>query len=472
MAKRKSPQTQIVPERQELPDYGELVSIMTGEVATILSDYIRQWVGAVPESGIFLNRDRVLTTQSYMEMAWYDLYAEVERDPHVKAILDSAKMNVANTQWMIQSFLIGKERKPSKRNEAIAEFVRAALDNSGHNDTTAGIVNGFPQHLYNWMGAIGMGFSVNEAIYTDPDTWDTEGVRIKSFLNRDPRRFQFSAADRSLRLRTMKEAYYGEPLPERKFIVHRCSATWENPFGDALDQSLYWMWLFKRTVSKFWMQHLQVAAASVPIVKYPAGSNQTFKAEAKEIAKQIRNGAYGAIPENFAIEYAEAAKGADNAQSYNNFMRWCDDQMSKCVNGQTLTTEASSTTGTGTYAQGKVHEDTQAGRDLYRARGLEATLNATVVKWLVDFNFANVDGYPSFKFDLEETEDLVRESQVVKNLTDAGYDFDPQELSEKFSYTITKKQPLKLALAKPEEKPIEEPKPVEEENAEGSVATA
>ena len=439
MAKKRSSSNQLATRTEALPEYSELISIMTNETASIVSDYIRQYVGVIQGNGfqtgqkaIYMNQDRVQRYQSYQELAFYDLYAEVERDPHVASVLDSAKLNVAGMKWDVVGHLEVGQKKPTARNQAIADFVKHALTNTGY----------FPQHMFNLMGALGMGFAVSEIIWQITD----EGIGIKEILNRPQRRFQFDAVDRTLRLRSLTEPYYGDPLPDKKLIVHRCSSQWENPFGDALDQKLYWMWLFKKTIIKFWMQYLQVNASSVPIVKHPTGANKELKAEALEIAKMIRNGAYGRIPANMEIMYAEAKNILQSAEAYSQFHRMCNDEMSKCINGQTLTTEASSAGGKGTRALGEVHQSTQNQRDVFRAEGLSSTLNSSVVKWLVDFNFSNVEGYPQFRFDLEAEEDLKGESEIIKNLA-PYFKFDPAELSEKFNYTLTEKEiPKQLAV--------------------------
>jgi phage gp29-like protein len=459
MAKQRTPANQMLPvKRNALPEYGELITLMANEAAPMYSDYIRQFVGVISGQGfnvqgspaIYMNQDRVQRYQTYQELAFYDLYAEVERDPHVASIMQSAKLNVAGMKWDIEAHLEKGEKKASKRNQEIADFVKHSLNNVGY----------FPQHMYNLMGALGMGFAVSEIIWDITD----EGIVIKDILNRPQRRFQFDAVDRSLRLRDLKDPYYGIELPNKKFIVHRCSSQWENPFGDALDQSLYWMWLFKKTVLKFWMQHLQVGASSIPIVKHPTGANQNFKAEALEIAKMIRNGAYGRIPANFEILWAEAKNAIQNAEAYSQFVRLCNDEMSKCVNGQTLTSEASGTSGSGSKALGIVHQGTQNARDIFRAEGLSSTLNSSVVKWLVDFNFSGVTGYPEFRFDLEAAEDLVSEATIVKTLSDAGFDFDEVEISEKFNYQLTKKKPLDLKPNPLEKNPINDKSELIEKN--------
>jgi phage gp29-like protein len=434
MAKKKKPDNQ----SKQLPEYGELISIMQNETASIVTDYIRQYIGVIQgqgfnpkgQSAIYMNQDRVQKYQSYQELAFYDLYAEVERDPKVRSILDSAKINVVEMDWAVYPYKSKYDKEPSSRNQAIADYVEEQLAK----------IEYLPQHLYALMGALGMGFAVTEIVWG----MDNEKVFIKELLNRPPRRFQFNATDRKLRIRNIDDPYYGKELPDKKFIVHRCSAQWSDPFGDAIDQSLYWMWLFKKTVIKFWMQHLQVGASSIPIVKHPAGANDVLKGEALEIAKMIRNGAYGRLPANFELLWAEAKNAIQNAEAYGGFVRMCDDQMSECVNGQTLTGAASSAEGKGTQALGKEHRMTQNARDVYRAKGLSNTLTNQIIKWLVDFNYANVEGYPVYRPDLEEPDDLAKESQIVKTVSDAGYDFDPTELSEKFSYTITKKEPLKL----------------------------
>jgi phage gp29-like protein len=432
MAKKKFPENQL----KKLPeaDFADLSQAVLNEAAGIWTDYIRQYVGVISGNGfnvqgqraIYMNQDRVQRWQTYQELAFYDLYAEVQRDPHVSAVLTSAKINVAGMKYDIDAYKPNKKEKASPRDESIADFVRMALKKTGY----------FPQHMYNLMDAVGMGFSVSEVIWEMTD----EGVLIKDILNRPQRRFQFDAVDRSLRLRNLDAPYYGIPLPDKKFITFSTSGQWSNPFGDPMCQNIYWMWLFKKTVLKFWMQHLQTGAASVPIVQHPTGADATLKAEALSIAQQIRNGSYGRIPANFEIQWAESKNAMLSAEAYSAFIRFCNDEISKCINGQTLTTEASAGNNKGSFATSKVHQLSQSARD----EALASTMNATVIKWLVDFNFDKVEGYPEFRFDLEEPDDLKTEAEIIKSLSEAGYNFDETELSEKFNYKITKKEALNL----------------------------
>ena len=70
------------------------------------------------------------------------------------------------------------------------------------------------------------------------------------------------------------------------------------------------------------------------------------------------------------------------------------------------------------------------------------------MKFLVDYNFANVEGYPRFKFETDAEENLVDASVVLVNVAKAlpDYEFDIDEVIEKFGYTLTKKEKEEPAL--------------------------
>lgn len=436
---------------QEPVSYPELSDIMVRETASILTDYIRQYVGIIggpveqPGSGIFMNFDRVLKTQTYQELAWFDLYDEVERDPHVSAIMRTLKLATASLEWRVAP------ADDSARSRAVAAFVEDVLKR----------MDNFTQDLYELMDAEGKGFAVSEVIWNVD--FEARPVRL---MNRPQRRFQFDAVTREPRLRTLTNPYYGEPLPERKFIVHRVSAKYENPFGDALDQSLYWMWLFKRTVLKYWMTHLDVASAPVPFVKHPDGANAALKAEALAIAESIRRGSYGRLPKSFDIEWASAFGAQLTAASYGNFVEMVNSEMTKCVLGQVLTTEGSAG-GAGSKALGEVHSDVLALRAKYSAKALAATINTSLIKWVVDANYAGIDLYPRFEFVTEDPVDRKDEVEIIKGLKGAGFTPKREWVEEKIQVELEEKEePPPMIPGEPPkgEKPQgeEETEPVEE----------
>src|SRR5450759_603570 len=97
----------------------------------------------------------------------------------------------------------------------------------------------------------------------------------------------------------------------------------------------------------------------------------------------IHNGAFGYIPANFSISYAEAKNAIQNAESYEKYSRYLDDQMTKAVKGQLLTTEGSSSSGAGSRSMGKTHQITEDQYDIFRAKGLAASVNKYLMYWLI-----------------------------------------------------------------------------------------
>ncbi|HLX12664.1 MAG TPA: DUF935 family protein [Bacteroidota bacterium] len=128
------------------------------EQAPILNDYIRQYVGTAmpaptPLSGVFLNKDRVWATQVYMELYGYDLYDEVERDPHVSAIMGQRKLTCAGLDYRIVP------SSNSSRDANIAAFIDQSFDQ----------LTGVSRVFLELLDAIGKGFSVSEILWSiDP----------------------------------------------------------------------------------------------------------------------------------------------------------------------------------------------------------------------------------------------------------------------------------------------------------------
>ena len=407
--------------------YSDMVDAMTTETASILTDYIRQYVGvaeqvASPASGVFMNFDRILNRQSYEDLAWFDLYDVVERDPHVLAVSSTFKMAVASLEWDVTPYEDNGD--VSSKDQKIADFVK---------DNLLSFEN-FTQDMYELLDGIGKGFAVSEIIWSVG-----KETRIERLMNRPQRRFQFDAATRALKLRKMSNPYLGDPLPDKKFIVFRSGTKYENPFGDPLDQATYWMWLFKRMVMKFWATHLEVATGPIVYVKYPSGPSPILKSEALAIAQNIRNGAAGSIPNNMEVLFAEAKNAQAANVSYEKFVDQCNNEITKAWLGQTLTTEASGKSGSGSKALGQVHNDILAMRTTFAAHALEGVFNR-MIKWLVDFNVNGATGYPKFAFVTEAPIDRLNEATIIATLKTAGYTTDPQYIEDEIGIPLEEEE--------------------------------
>lgn len=424
------------------PPQTRVAKLVQTEEASILTDWVRQYIGVAEKpsagSGVYLLQDRILLTQAYLNLVGYDLYDEVERDPHVHAVLLARKMGVAGLDWFVDP------ATDSSEDQKVAEFVEEKLR----------LIPSFTADMIELLDGVGKGFAVSEILWAVNPKGE---VIIEDIMNRPQRRFQFDATTRELKLRKMGNAFLGDPLPPQKFIVHRGSQKYEDPFGDALDQRLYWMWLFKRNVMKFWMSHNEMGAGVIPLVQHPASAGDTLKAEAMSIAQQLRNGSFGRIPSNFSVVWAEASGKGQTSDTYEKFVRFANDEISKAVLGQTLTTEGSSSTGKGSRALGQVHASVKHDVIIYDAHSLADTLNSSLIKWLVDWNF-NVEQYPKFTFDTDEAIDTAAQSTMVAALVQAGFTPTREWVETTFNIELVEEEPPKAVPVSPfAPKPVPDP---------------
>jgi phage gp29-like protein len=105
------------------------------------------------------------------------------------------------------------------------------------------------------------------------------------------------------------------------------------------------------------------------------------------------------------VELMEASRGG--TVTYESLCDYMDRQISKAVLGQTLTTEVSSGGG-GSYAASKTHDEVRQDIKVADAGMIAECLNDTLIKWLVNYNFAGVTDYPKMAH-ITENEFVLKE---------------------------------------------------------------
>jgi phage gp29-like protein len=139
--------------------------------------------------------------------------------------------------------------------------------------------------------------------------------------------------------------------------------------------------------------------------------------------------AAGIVPDSTVIEFIESNK-TSSVEIYELLARYCDEQISKAVLGQTL----SSDSGGGSYAQGKVHNEVRHDLTQADAKALAVTVRRDIIRPLVEYNFGCDANIPFFKFDCEEAEDLKEKVEILKTLVcDMGLRVPESHIYKKFN---------------------------------------
>lgn len=365
------------------------------EVATIATD---------PNRYVFGNRitpeDSTLASRGQGKGLW--LYDDLERDGQVFAVLQKRRAALIGRPWEVEP----ADESPAAQRSA--ELVTSQLEAIGVEDLVEEL-----------LGALLKGVGIVEVI------WDAtaEGIAPVAIKGRDPRRFAFRAVtdtagrvDHELRLLTRAQPLDGEAVPPRKFIVHRYGRRYDNPWGLGLGHRLFWPVFFKRKGVGFWLGALEKFGQPTGLGRYPAGTPESEQKKLLQALQAISTDSGVAIPEGMTIELLEA-KRAGTFDSYERLAQYMDAEISRIVLGETLT---SSVGDSGSRALGDVHNEVRLELTRADADQLSRTLNATLVRWIVDLNLPSAPP-PRLWWDVSEPEDLAATAQRDKTLREIGF---------------------------------------------------
>ena len=223
-----------------------------------------------------------------------------------------------------------------------------------------------------------------------------------------------------------------EVTPER-YIVHRGDLMpAPDNWGGAMRSILFW-WLL-RTMSRQWWADL-LERFGIPFLKgrYSDEKGRATLERAFRLAVQL-----GAIvvSKNTEVEVVQAANG-DSSNSHERFITICNQEISKLIVGQTLSSTASPTgeLGGGTAnLQGEVRDDIRKAD----AKSLAATLRSQLFEQMLAIN-GRTGHAPKILFGSDSSSELSVSLSLIGKLREAGLEPDDDALgtlSERLGFGI------------------------------------
>jgi len=338
-----------------------------------------------------------------------ELFEEMEeKDPHLFSQLQTRKNAVTGLDFEIIPF-----DSDDERDKEIAEFVEAQING----------IEGLEEIMLDLLDAVGKGFSVSEIMWA----YDEGHVVVGDIRFRHQKRFFWDTEDK-FKVRT-DEAPEGIELPKNKFILHRYKARSGHPSRAGVLRVVAWMYLFKNYTLKDWVAFCEVYGMPLRLGKYQPGASEDDKRALMQALAQIGADAAGIFPDGTTIDFVNTEK-ASSTDLYERLARYCDEQISKAILGQTLTSDS----GGGSYAQSKTHNDVRHDLTVADCKALAATLRRDLIRPLVLFNFGEDKRIPYIRFDAEESEDLEQTANIIGTLIEkVGLKVPTSYIYKKFS---------------------------------------
>ena len=328
-----------------------------------------------------------------------DTYRALLADPHVWACVQSRKAGTLQAEWEI----VENPGAGRRAGQAAAGFVREIFKNLDLRRIFTDILE-----------APLWGFSPLEVIWTiQAGRWMPSNV-----IGRPAEWFVFDTQNRP-RFLSRDDMVNGELLPPMKFLLAGHYATYKNPYGERLLSRVFWPVTFKRAGFKFWAVFTEKFGMPWVIGKVPREATDVERGKILDALAQMVQDAVAVINDDENVDLREPAGKTASADVYDKLITASNQEISKAVLGQTLTTEVGDS---GSRALGEVQAHVRS--DLVEQDKLLVadTLNV-LIRWICRLNF-NHDSAPGFGW--REAEDLQldraeRDQKLSGQLESSGF---------------------------------------------------
>lgn len=341
---------------------------------------------ATPENDIFLdfvtsnlvaNPDQLLRTEGSSK--GIELYERLLNDPQVFSTIQTRSLAVIGSEWQIL---------PASEDDSdveIAKFVEQVFMDFDF--------DGFRQAL---LTGLVTGYKPAEVIWTRKDN----NIVIQNIVGKRPKRFVFDI-EGNLRLLTFENATEGIPLPDKKFVVFKNISEDGSFYGKGLGSKLYWPVWFKKNTIKFWLIFSDKFGSPTAVGTYGSGTSKAEQTKLLDALTAIQRESGLIVPEGTDIKLLEAVRSG-SVNNYESLVSFLNAEISKVVLGHSAA--ADSTSG----RLGNEESAISIRRDYLKADAdnLSMLINSTLIPWLIDFNFPNVQAYPKYWSVVEQAEDL------------------------------------------------------------------
>lgn len=363
---------------------------VTEEIAS--RDKAWDWTGSL---GLLPDPDPVLAKLE----AGDEILESLTSDPHLISVIQSRKAKTISREFRFEA---GRKEgeKPSPQAEKLLTAFLEDLERIDLDILISGILDapmyGMTPIEIIWESASGM-------------------IRIKNLKCLPARWFGFDDSNNP-KFKTIYNQWEGEPLPFGKFVFARHYPTYDNPYGLRLLSRCFWPVTMKKGGLKFWSVLAEKYGMPYLVGEYRQGAPVYEQREMLNNLFNMVQDACAVVPQGGQVRVIETA-AKSSADIHDRLVQAMNAEISKVIQGQTLTTEIGSS---GSYAAGKVHAGIL---DDYRQSDQKLVKTAIEeIAWL--YGQVNSPGVPTPVMIWMDEEDPKKEfSERDRLLTESGVRF-------------------------------------------------
>lgn len=332
------------------------------------------------------------------------VYRDIARDTHVGACIRRRKSAVKALQWGVD-----RGQAPARVAAAVQDMF-AALD--------------MERIIGQMLEATLFGYQPMEIDWRP----GARGVWAADVQAKPPEWFCFDP-DARLRFRSRVAPLEGELLPERKFLLPRQDASYQNPYGLGDMALCYWPVIFKKGGLRFWLTFAEKFGSAFAVGKLPRGAQKPERdALLADLDALVQTGV-AVIPDDGSVELIESAGKSASADLYERLVTHCRGEISIVLTGTNQTVEADSN-----------RASAVAGADVAAAlRDGDAEIVAAAVNqligWTVDINWPGATA-PTFSLWDQKAKDQLQ-AQREKTNYEAGARFTRSYWIRQYGYLET-----------------------------------
>jgi len=299
-------------------------------------------------------------------------------------------------------------------------------------------IPGLNTALFHMMDAVAKGFAVAEIIW-DVDS-STGAVTAHDIRARNQAEFAFDRSDNLYLLEDGTISQSSDPgtvttkllprpgetsiwtrraqqMPERKFLHFAFQGNACSPYGSPLCIKAYWYYWLKKNTLNHWSLFNEKFGSPTAVARYSSTTTEEDRRYLEDTLSSLPRDSGVLLPEGVALEFLEARRSS-GVNSYRELADWCNDEISKIVLGQTLTTSEGRRSGS--MALGRVHETVRRDYLASDAAALGQMLTSQLARWITDFNFGATTAAPRIVFDVKSPDQFESELAVDRELVKMG----------------------------------------------------